>query len=125
MEAKELMIGDWVRLTKNFYTNEMNLDEKLEVSLSDYESISNGLYIVEPIPITEDFLKANFKKKTLYGIYDDYFDLSIREFNDGMYIVNYHVCEMPMPDTQVVGVCFIHELQHVLTLCGIEKELKV
>ena len=76
----------------------------------------------EPIPITQDFLEKNFEKKTFFGIFDDYFDLTIREYSDSLYIVDYHCCEMALPD-QHVTVCFVHELQHFLTHCGIDKEI--
>lgn len=51
-------------------------------------------------------------------------DFTIREWN-GMFIVNYHYCEIPMPDTQIVGISWVHELQHFLRLCGIEKEIQL
>ena len=78
--------------------------------------------LLRPIPLTPEILEKNFEKKALWGIYDDYYDFTIREW-DGMFIVNYHYCEIPMPDTQIVGISWVHELQHALKLCGIEKEI--
>lgn len=122
MTAQELMIGDWVR-------NDLNQVEKVFELRETQAMLSyNDLYNYEdlqPIPLTPEILENNFEKKTMYGIFDDYFDLYIREFNDGMYIVNYHYCETPMPDTQIVGICYVHELQHALHLLGIEKEFQL
>ena len=122
MKANELMIGDWVR-------NDLNQVEKVFELRETQAMLSyNDLYNYEdlqPIPLTSEILKNNFEKKTMYGIFDDYFDLDIREFNDGMYIVNYHCCEMPMPDTQIVGICYVHELQHALHFLGIDKEFQL
>lgn len=92
-----------------------------------YHSVEHRLECVResllrPIPLTPEILEKNFEKKALWGIYDDYYDFTIREW-DGMFIVNYHYCEIPMPDTQIVGISWVHELQHALRLCGIEKEI--
>jgi len=75
------------------------------------------------IPITAEIIQRNFEKKTHYGIFDDYFDFEIREYSESIYIVNYHSCEFSLPTTQIVGISFVHELQHALRLCGIEKEI--
>ena len=61
--------------------------------------------------------------KTFFGLYDDNYDLTIREYCDGMYVVNYHSCDMAIPDEQVV-VSYVHQLQHFLRHCGIDKEIK-
>lgn len=79
----------------------------------------------KPIPISEEILAKNFEKKTHWGIFEDYFDFTIREFNDGMYVVNYDCCEMNLPGTQIVGICWVHELQQVLRLLGIKKEIEL
>ncbi len=80
---------------------------------------------LDPIPITPEILEKNFEKKTYYGIFDDYYDFEIREYSDGMYIINYHSCEMALPPTQIVGICFVHELQHCLALLGIGRQIEL
>lgn len=79
----------------------------------------------DPIPITPEILEKNFEKKTYYGIFDDYYDFEIREYNEGMYIINYHSCEMAFPPTQIFGICFVHELQHCLALLGIDRQIEL
>ena len=74
------------------------------------------------IPLTSAILEKNFEKKTLYGIFDDYFDLEIREYSDGIYIVTYHSCEVNVPDEQMV-LSYVHELQHFLRHCRIDKNI--
>jgi hypothetical protein len=132
MKATEVMIGDIVtyecRLAKVINIANRNYKEApTNISIQDYNgNVQHPCWdeLVEPVPITERFLKKNFEKKTFYGIYDDYFDFSIHAFNDGMYIVNYHCCEMNLPDESIT-VCFIHQLQHFMNHCGINKELAV
>ena len=127
------MIGDWVNVMKKDSYEPVRVCTIYENAI-DYLYIDNSLSTettalgmitiagVEPIPLTPEILEKNFEKKALWGIYDDYYDFTIREWN-GMFIVNYHYCEIPMPDTQIVGISYVHELQHALRMCGIEKEI--
>lgn len=94
--------------------------------------IWNGVYEqvnvakIDPIPLTDDILRENgFKKKGhRYGIYDDYFDFEVYEYNDGTWLVLYHCCEMTLPDEQIL-IFHVHQLQHFMKHCGIEQEIKV
>ena len=125
MNMKELMIGDWV------YNSESNLYQRVDelhydcVVLDEYCTYDYA--DLAPIRIKEEVLKKNFEEKygEIYGIYNDYFDLEIHEFSDGVYILHYHCSEFSMPDTQIVGICWVHELQHALRLCGITKEIEL
>lgn len=134
MKANELMIWDLingfgvVRRVTGIHGLERPEDDGLLTTMVPgcefpESNLSFRPCYAQPIPLTAEILEKNFEKKTLYGIFDDYFDFEIREFNDSMYIVNYHCCEMPIPDTQISNICFVHELQHALRLCGVEKEI--
>ena len=121
MERQDLMIGDWVR-------NEFGDAEQVQEIGSGLVMLAyNDLYQyddIQPIPLTGEILEKNFEKKgTRYGIFDDYFDFEVREYNDGMFIVNYHCCEMSLPDTQIASICHVHQLQHAMNICGVEKEI--
>lgn len=119
MKAKDIMIGDWVA----------NENERLQVySIGQNsvvfpdKSVAHQDFL-QPIPLTAEILEKNeFEKKTFYGIYDDYFDLDIREYSDGLYIVTYHSCEFNIPD-QTIHLSWVHELQHFMRHCGIDKEI--
>lgn len=132
MKAKQLMLGNYalynglaVRV-RNIHDNVFldGGDESVEVVYDDGVVVLVDPCSLEPIPITQDFLEKNFEKKTFFGIFDDYFDLTIREYSDSLYVVDYHCCEMSLPD-QHVTVCFVHELQHFMNHCAIEKEIKL
>ena len=134
MKAKELMIGDWVLCDRNAQSDyEFDNVDYQPYQIANGEDIDYAFEqnmigdadVYQPIPLTKEILEKNFDKKTMYGVFDDYFDFEIREFSDSIYIVNYHSCEMPVPDTQIGGICFVHELQHALRLCGIEKEINL
>lgn len=112
MKANELMIGNWVKCGKR-YMKVTQLAEDMDCD------------DIEPITLTPEILEKNgFEKKTFYGIYDDYFDLDIREYSDGLYIVTYHSCEFNIPD-QTIHLSWVHELQHFMRHCGIEKEIEL
>ena len=143
MKAEELMIGDLVRVSKDVSIKKgtiveiraIDADREFHelkgcatcVPVDNPDGLSGGVWLdyLEPIPLTSEIIAKNFEKKALYGIFDDFFNFTIREYNDGMYILNYHCCEFDMPDTQVVGICYVHELQHFFTAHGIEKEIEV
>lgn len=123
MKAEELMVGDWM-MWKNrkvqiagvsgivysfgqidvvlAHCNDDNLLEK-----HDIKSIS-------PIPLTEEILEKNFPNPT------DGLSWFPEEggFNCHTYVPN---CEI-----NAFGLFkYVHELQHALRLCGIEKEIMV
>ena len=127
MKATELMVGNWVLINGtprkiqavDGVDDEIMADDELYTLAEDrYHSEDK----VEGVPITREILEKNFEKKTFYGIYDDYFDLDIREYSDSIYVVTFHNCEASFPD-QSVTLSFVHQLQHFLNHCGIEHEI--
>lgn len=146
MDAKDIMIGDYLRVAKDnlcikkdtiVEIRGVDADDKIaERGLIgsthcrplDHDQFEGGIWCeyLEPIPLTAEILKKNFDKRPeCYGIFDDYFDFMVREYSDGIFIANYHHCEMSLPDTQIVDIAFVHELQHALKLCRIEKEIQL
>lgn len=79
---------------------------------------------LQPIPLTPEILERNWSKKTKYGCYiigrtdEDFYFGCFRGaalqigIDTGAY-------ETPIFAT----IHYVHELQHVLKLCGIEKEI--
>lgn len=133
METKELMIGDWV----------YNAHHKKNIRITAYDFFLHGhfkdgaQYIygtgllafgrdLSPIPLTPEILEKNgFKKEgSWFIIEDDYYDVSIKEITDSIWRVKYCNTEFSAFDC-VLHIAFVHELQHALRLCGIEKEIIV
>ena len=124
MKANDLMIGDWVYNTHNKQPEQV-CEIREHMVMLDY----NDLYDydeIEPIPMSAEILEQNGleKKDHRYGIYDDNFDFEIYEYNDGTWLVSYHCCEMSLPDEQML-ICYVHQLQHFVRHCGIEKEIEL
>ena len=145
MKATELMIGDLVCYSKanNWVTKVEAVTNPGQTFISDvygikcYRTKDDPLYekapidffnvdILHPIPLTVEILKSNgFEKKGhRYGIYDDYFDFEMYEYNDGTWLVSYHCCEMSLPDEQVL-IFHVHQLQHFMRHCAIDKVLNL
>ena len=126
MKASDLMIGDWVVNTE-FGKNKIDKIETLEPRRVWLEHGRTYVPIefVEPIPLTTDILKKN-------GCVKD-------EKDDNMYYWNWGViddCISYDKETSKVRifyvsglafvkiVLYVHELQHALRLCEIQKEIE-
>ena len=139
MKANELMIGDWVVYNGDVdYTNPTKI-EGMDIATgmcvtTDRDDV--GFDGVWPIPLTPEILEKNgFKNgfipalKTessllwVANVGEDYIEIRFDRRNiaiwydydengDGVY----SDCLLPLP-------YWLHELQHVLKLCGINKEI--
>ena len=133
MKANELMIGDWVmhndapkKVMVIWYKNNVSLDNPFV----DWGSIYSDKFPIEevlPIPLTSEILEKNGFK------------------NDGkdkdMLYWNWSICEDCVSYDKKTGIIrifhclgslifvhalsYVHELQHALKLCGIEKEIEL
>ena len=128
MEAKELMIGDWLFYRGQFNAFPFKVEQITKRKVGYHAEPNEGRlhYIIlsecKPIPITPEFLERNgFEKvqslyylKSLNKVYICYIEYNIANnclfINDGL---------IPMPIT------YVHQLQHALKLCGIEKEITI
>lgn len=129
MRASDLMIGDWVVYNGDVeYIDPIRI-EGMDIATdmlitSDREDV--GFDGVEPIPLTTEILKKN-------GFVKD-------EKDDNMYYWNWSViddCISYDKETSKVRIFsvsgltfvkilqYVHELQHALRLCGIEKEIEL
>lgn len=146
MKANELMIGDWV-----IVHHPTMPAEGIQISadwLRTIELINNGLIkedsplfrIVEPIPLTVEILEKNgFKKIQIHGekqdnifqCYDGEITIEVGIYDPNCILIHYRY---ETPDginsgelSSIIkvdgGKFYLHELQHALRLCGIEKEI--
>lgn len=114
MEAENLMIGNWYywEAEGKLYPMQVTKDT---FRLSD-EDISN----FQPIPLTPEILEKNGLANDYYGSYfkeDEYMSLEISSREDGIYwTINFH-------EYCILKLEYVHQLQHALKLCGIDKEI--
>lgn len=130
MKANELMVGDYIMLYEDIYIIEeisskgwahiiYNDGSKCRVSLStDYI-----LGELTPVPLTAEILEKNGfelqRDKSELGTLDTYWlgnelgAFRIHRLNNGDYQFG------------LAKIKNVHELQHALKLCGIDKEIKL
>lgn len=126
MKANELMIGDWV-MSKGLKTpvevcSIMNhYETTIYFCCQGNEFIVNS-YQLEPIPLTSEILEKNGLASDPYGCHfkeDKYMALEISVEDDGIYwTINYN-------EYGILKLKYVHELQHALRLCKIDKEIVV
>lgn len=112
LEAKDLMVGDWVRAIE---INGKPTDQLMQIKVGGIIAIAHGLMKAEPIPLTEEILDMN-------GMYNDGKD-------------NYHFRVRPAGTTRhdivekvlnCFGLCeSLHEFQHLLKSMKIENPIKI
>lgn len=139
MKVNELMVGDFIyqhhpkdntpHIVK-VSVDTLNLMDRMKIGFIQEQS---PLYrIIEPIPLTTEILEKNgFKKydgnKWLAYKYedDDYTKKSLYQVlwsTDDLYLE----ISSYTPNTgnfNRIGIRYVHELQHALKLCGIEKNI--
>lgn len=138
MKGNELMIGDWVRMKENhdvaFRMEDVSGSDMFRRWTSDGEYMIPFSYgEIEPIPITPEILEKNgFKKQGFDGWEFDY----LTEGGCLIYEVLWR-CDYPKYHTHLTIKSYspdfgsfksfridsVHELQHALRLCGIDKEI--
>ena len=134
MKAEELMIGDWVdvyheltdesgfykplRVTGIHYNDGICFgDSTIESPWNDLKEFEEG---VRPIPLTPEILEKNGLENDPLGCYfdeDKQGELEISSTDEGVYwTINYN-------EYGILKLKYVHQLQHALRLCKIEKEI--
>ena len=123
MKANELMIGDWLYF-KSVPRQVDAIDGKRIGILHIWENIKE----TEPLPLTPEILEKNgFKRDMFYGeweynLYPFPFSVVQRK-NNSWYLGREEVGIAH--NREIIDISYVHELQHALRLCGIEKELVI
>lgn len=122
-QAKDLMLGDWIKIGK-IPLRVIQLTHFTHKDDSVVLETGSEYLDVEPIPITAEILEKNgFKHRIIdcaefYYIAEDYYDITISEWSDNIWLVRYDCTEMNTPHEQ--KICgYVHQLQHFLKECGL------
>lgn len=124
MKAEELMIGDWVhyRGTNIQVTSLYNKGGSNEIGWSDKESVWVNGRTVEPIPLTPEILEKN--RFIHYTVTDFYMwkeessePIHLDNYNENGWMLRINCDNIPCECK------YVHQLQHALRLCGINKEI--
>lgn len=122
MKANELMIGDWVLDTRTGTPLRVN-PFMSELEIPEWQ----------PIPLTCEILGKNgFERENLITSYNHYIGIDNRvSLNDDSYCMNSRnmwIVHIDSEDYCTIANCeltYVHELQHLLKLCRIDKEIVV
>lgn len=132
MEPQELMIGDWVMYDPNIFIEDEYQPRKdcypvLISNADDIDLANEGCY--SPIPTTPKILEKN----GFEDIGDETWQLSDKphwfwvDFYNHKYGCEFDNSTYEYEDSErrlhLYGIPFVHELQHALKVCGIEKEI--
>lgn len=141
MTTKDLMIGDYVTF-KDCQNDDAPTIVKIEglgyqgqgvveEALVTIDGDEYGFDCVEideefvGIPLTGEILESNGFRNIGGHWFDDnsdYYELEVEEYSDSIWRVIYHSTELNIGDERVF-VSHVHELQHFLKHCGINKEI--
>lgn len=130
MKTNELMIGDYIRnkRTKDIVcVFEIDDDRNVINNEPDGYYSEKNIYIddIEPIPITPEILEKNGWKYNNYNNETEY-DEEYYVNEDGFDIhINCEKFEVRCIDSINIQLKYLHELQHALKLCGIEKTIEL
>lgn len=124
MDCKDLMVGDWVSYC-GFYNKVIYIGQKVSMYDGKGTEFTTDPEHIRPIPLTEEILVKNgFDKK--YFDYDFSYDLYE---DDNVSFVRLYDHGEGVFFTETSGgdilIKYVHQLQHLLRLCGIEKEIKL
>ena len=135
MKAEELMVGDWVLLPEVFLKRETKVtDVGLCIEVEDSAGVY-GFEELSPIPLTPKILEKNgFRPyipeghlETVYACQDVSKAVAAElyalwPYRDGSF---YLLLRVDGKDMVRMDVHYIHQLQHALRLCGIDKEIEL
>ncbi len=135
MKATELMIGDWVipriwdadstpskivgihynSYREKDYVDWVDCEVRDELDMND----------IKPIPITVEILEKNGFEQTgdsTFSISDDGMRFNVTWWSKTMFNVGFYRRGNNSPSEQCcLNVCYVHELQHALRLCGMNE----
>ncbi len=129
MEAEELRIGDWVRISHLNKVGRVYRIDRANGKGNGFVAVIDGDFdedCIEPIPLTAEILEKN--GFVLIDEKDKYYRW---EYAEGVYVNANFKSEEPWVEISDKGYyaapeCrFVHQFQHALRLCGIKKEMVI
>ena len=152
MKANELMVGDIFMVNKDVsfkngtivMVHGIDADRRFHelkgcatcVAIDDQDEMQGGVWLdyLDPIPLTPEILEKNgFKKcagneRSVFKYEDD--DYTKKALYQVLWSANELYLEIAPYTSKTgefnrFGVEFVHQLQHALRLCGIEKDIEL
>ena len=124
MKATGLMIGDWVAQKHGGLLLKVS-EVRPPYIIADGEDGQFHEDTLEPIPLTKERLLANgfYCERNIGYVYDDSeYEVVVDLWNHGYRIL--HDRDVVM-NIHCFSDVFVHELQHALRLCDVDKEITI
>jgi hypothetical protein len=132
MKASDICIGDWFKAVD--YNSPFRItaiyDDVVQTQ-ADYQSEIDGNWYSEaeikdlvPIGLTDDILVKNgfdFTKRNYYVCCkeDKYGDVELSKDKNGFY------WSINCDEYEILRIDYVHQLQHILTIAGVQKEIEL
>lgn len=131
MKLENLMIGDWVSLFQgkpdgsSCNVQVTFVGEYGEVGIEGCEEYTSAnCNLLFPIPLTVEILEKNGFMKHNDQVCNDIYEFLSEDSGGLIYLYLYGVYFF-LFDNINMQIEYVHQLQHALRLCGIEKEIKI
>ena len=138
MQANELMVGDWVRFRHSDLAHRVVTItlHSVKIDNKNWHKVKRSL---QPIPLTAEILEKNgfvHRQSVTWGDIFTYTYAIIQKDKVLQYEQHFNLSPHPydgsgfywIPEMSAVSallVVYVHELQHLLRLCGIDKEINL
>lgn len=124
MKVEELMIGDW------YYWEAEGKKYPLQVTKDTFKLSDKDISNFQPIPLTPEILDKNgilYEKLSFYYVIKDNKDLECTHYIYQTIQEDWAIgVDTGAYDCSVFArIKYVHELQHALKLCGIDKKTVV
>lgn len=136
VDSKELRIGDWVR--RRWTCSDTGREVVRDFQITEIRKNGETLYVwgksgnmgrvdeLEPIPLTAEILEKNgFVKYGYYEVWKKICDDCELRVAPWRFSVIFLGNGADQEEYSAPRPSFVHELQHALRLCGIEKEIEL
>ena len=123
LKISDLSVGDWVRWKVYDKTYDICISQITDILVRGvHDGIEYGMKITQmsPIPITAEILEKNgFEKVAIGNIYRHESDIEITLYGDGWW----HT--ISLDEYSLHKINGVHQLQHLLRLFGVDKEINL
>lgn len=120
MEAKDLMIGDWVCITQSIWhtgsiQKVLDIYENGSIRTSHISPVLKDNYV--PVPLTTEIIESNMFMCLADSFYNEFLPFEIKlckERDNKSYMVG-------QEGDIIYYCCYVHTLQHILRDFGLDK----
>ena len=118
MKVTDLMVGDWVSYC-GFYNKVICVGQKVSMYNGKGTEFTTDPEYIRPIPLTEEILVKNGFDKDERSKYFHLYTLDM----EGHWDFDISWSSQNGFSYEDIKLTYVHQLQHLLRLCGIEKEI--